>query len=197
MVTTGFSDIHIADYDCTDGVSKYTNCKKLARSKSMTLDVTSISDNDFCVDDVLAESEEAVFGSGTLRLVVDGLSGEDEAALFAPEESTVTVGSKEVPVLKFGEAAQAGYKGVGAVKTQRLNGVESYKPIVLLKTKFAIPTEAGETREKQINWQVQELTAKVMRDDTPAANWKIIPKENFATKAEAIAFIKAILGGAA
>ena len=36
-----------------------------------------------------------------------------------------------------------------------------------------------------------------MRDDTPEENWKIIPKEGFPTEDEAVAFIKAVLGGAA
>ena len=197
MVTTGFSDIHVAKYAEAGGVVTYSGCRKLARSKSMDIAITAMDANNFYADDVLAESETAAFKEGQAKVDVDGLDGDEEAFILGIEESTVQVGDKSVPVIKFGKNMNPPYLGLGAVKRMMLRGVESYRAVILCKTRFAVPAEAAETREEQTSWQTQELNATIMRDDTAETNWKIIPKTNFATKDEAIAFIKAILGGAA
>lgn len=197
MVTTGFSHIHVAEYSAAGGVVTYSGCRELARAKSMSIDVTAMDANNFYANDELAETESATFKEGNAKLTVDGLSGEEEALILGIKESTVQVGDKAVPVVKYGKSMNPPYLGIGAVKKMQMLGVESYRAVILCKTRFGIPPEAAETQEGQKNWQTQELTATLMRDDTDEANWKIIPKENFATKAEAIAFIKAVLGGAA
>ena len=52
------------------------------------------------------------------------------------------------------------------------------------------------THEATIDWQTQELTSTIMRDDTAAANWKYISEEGMDTEAEAETAIKAFLGDA-
>lgn len=197
MVTTGFSRIHVAKYVYADGKVTYSGCRELARAKSISTEISTSEDNNFYVNNQVGETEPASFTSGTAKVVVDGLSGEEEAFVLGIEESTVTVGGESVAVVKFGKAMNPPYLGIGGVKQMQLNGAVSFRPIVLLKVRFAIPPDAAETQEEQINWQTQELTATLMRDDTAEANWKIIPKENFATEDAAVAFIKAVLGGAA
>lgn len=197
MVTTGFSDIHVALYNANGTTVTYSGVRELARAKSMSIDVTTTDANKFYANNQLAESEPASFKEGTVKIVVDGLTAEEEAFLMGIEESTVTVDSKEVPVVKFGGNMNPPYLGIGAVKRMQLNGVESFRPVILTKSRFGIPPEAAETQEENKNWQTQELAAELMRDDSEEANWKIIPKTNFTTRAEAIAFIKAVLGGVA
>ena len=69
----------------------------------------------------------------------------------------------------------------------------TYRPIVLPKVQFTLGTDEAETGEDTINWQDQTLNANIMRDDTAEHNWKRMPKDNFATLTEAIAYIEAIL----
>ena len=197
MVTTGFSRIHVAMYSAADGVVTYSGCKELARAKSMSTEISATEDNNFYVNNQLGETEPASFSNGTAKIVVDGLSAEEEALIMGIKDSTVQVNNEEVAVVKFGKSMNPPYLGIGAVKRMQLNGAVSYRPIILTKTRFAIPPEAAETQEDKINWQTQELTATLMRDDTAESNWKIIPKANFETEDKAVAFIKAILGGAA
>ena len=197
MVTTGFSRIHVALYTAADGVVTYSGCKELARAKSMSTEISATEDNNFYVNNQLGETEPASFSNGTAKIVVDGLSAEEEALIMGIKDSTVQVNNEEVAVVKFGKSMNPPYLGIGAVKRMQLNGAVSYRPIILTKTRFAIPPEAAETQEDKINWQTQELTATLMRDDTAESNWKIIPKANFETEDKAVAFIKAILGGAA
>ena len=197
MVTTGFSRVHVAVYDAAEGVVTYSGCKELARAKSMSTEISATEDNNFYVNNQLGETEPASFSNGTAKVVVDGLSAEEEALILGIEESTMQVNGEEVSVVKFGKAMNPPYVGIGAVKRMQLNGATSYRPIILTKARFAIPPEAAETQEEKINWQTQELTATLMRDDTAEANWKIIPKKNFDSEDKAVAFIKAVLGGAA
>lgn len=197
MVTTGFSRIHVALYTAADGVVTYSGCKELARAKSMSTEISATEDNNFYVNNQLGETEPASFSNGTAKIVVDGLSAEEEALIMGIKESTVQVNNEAVPVVKFGKSMNPPYMGIGAVKRMQLKRVVSYRPIILTKARFAIPPEAAETQEGQINWQTQELTATLMRDDTAEANWKIIPKENFDSEDKAVAFIKAVLGGEA
>ena len=195
MVTTGFSRIHVAKYANNGGVNSYSGCRELARAKSMSTDITTTEENKFYANNQLAECEPAAFKEGTAKISVDGLTGEEEAFILGIIESTMQVGGQEVAVVEYGDSINPPFMGIGGVKEMLMKGVRSYRPIILCKTRFAIPPDAGETREEQINYQIQELSAAIMRDDTSKKNWKIIPKENYPTEDEAVAFIRAIFGG--
>ena len=197
MVTTGFSRIHVAKYTASGTAVTYSGVVELARAKSMSIDVSTSDENKFYANNGLAEYEPTKFKEGTAKIVVDGLSGEEEALLMGIEEASMAVGSTTVTVVKFGKTMNPPYLGIGAVKRMQKNQTVTYRAVILCKTRFAVPADAAETQEENINWQTQELNAMIMRDDSAEENWKIIPKENFATEDEAVAFIKAVLGGAA
>lgn len=199
MVTTGFRNIYVATYSNTGQRVTYTGLAKLARARSFTLSVDASEDNNYYADDALAETESgANFTSGTLELTVDGLSGEEEALLFGlPDEQTVQVNESPIPVLNYGDGMDPPFLGVAGIKRYQLNGVVSYRPIVLPKCQFVLSGDSANTAEETIEWQDQTLNANVMRDDTANRNWKIMPKNNCATLQEAIDFITAVLGGAA
>lgn len=196
MVTTGFRNIYVAKYSNEDTTVTYTGFQKLARARGFSLDVGTSDDNQYFADDSLAETESgASFSSGTLELTVDGLTGEEEALLFGIDTSSSTVQVSENPVteVRFGDSLNPPFMGVAGIKRYQLNGVVTYRPIVLPKVQFTLGTDEAETGEDTINWQDQTLNANIMRDDTAEHNWKRMPKDNFATLAEAIAYIKAIL----
>ena len=196
MVTTGFRNIYVAKYSNEDTTVSYTGFQKLARARGFSLDVGTSDDNQYFADDSLAETESgASFSSGTLELTVDGLTGEEEALLFGIETSSSTVEVSEEPVteVRFGDNLNPPFMGVAGIKRYQLNGVVTYRPIVLPKVQFTLGPDEAETGEDTINWQDQTLNANIMRDDTAEHNWKRMPKDNFATLAEAIAYIEAIL----
>lgn len=196
MVTTGFRNIYVAKYSNEDTTVTYTGFQKLARARGFSLDVGTSDDNQYFADDSLAETESgASFSSGTLELTVDGLTGEEEALLFGIDTSSSTVQVREKPVteVRFGDSLNPPFMGVAGIKRYQLNGVVTYRPIVLPKVQFTLGTDEAETGEDTINWQDQTLKANIMRDDTAEHNWKRMPKDNFATLAEAIAYIEAIL----
>ena len=71
-------------------------------------------------------------------------------------------------------------------------GVESFSPVVLTKARFQVPSTNAATQEDQIDWQTQELTADLMRDDSVGKVWKKVVAD-VSTEAEGIEILKSIL----
>ena len=197
MVTTGLSRIHVAKYTNAGTTVTYSDCRELGRAKSMDISVNSTDENKFYANNKLAETEPAMFKDGSAKVGVDGLTAEEQGFILGVEATeTVKVGEKQIEVYNFGDNMKPPYLALAGVKRMQMNGAVSYRPVILRKVRFAIPPEAGESQDGDtINWQIQNLDATILRDDTAARNWKTIPKENFATEEEAVAFILAVLGG--
>lgn len=194
MVTTGFSKPYVAKYNATGQTVTYSGGISLGRGVSLSLEVETPNDNNFYADNELAESESTNFTSGTANITVDGL--ENAAAtliLGLGSPQPLQVDDTPVQMQGYGKSMEAPYVGYGCVRRTQMQGKVQYWPYILPKVKFSIPGDEIETSEDQINWQTQELSAAVQRDDTAAANWKLISKEGMATEAEAEAAVKAFL----
>lgn len=194
MVTTGFSKPYVAKYAATGQTVTYSGGMPLGRGVSLSLEVETADDNNFYADNVLAESESTNFTSGAATITVDGLDN-DAATLILGMGAPQSLQVDETPVQMqgYGKSMAAPYVGYGCVRRTQMQGKVQYWPYILPKVKFSIPGDEIETSEDQINWQTQELTAAVQRDDTPAANWKLISEEGMDTEAEAESAVKAFL----
>lgn len=194
MVTTGFSKPYIAKYSNTGTNVSYTGGMKLGRGVSLSMEVDTAEDNNFYADNVVAETESSQFTSGSATITVDGLDNDAATLAFGLKAPTnLEVGETQVEMQGYGEL-QAPYLGYGCVRRTQMNGTVQYWPLILPKIKFNIPGDDIATAEDQIDWQTQELTATVLRDDTTAANWKLTSAEGMDTEAEAEAAVKAFLG---
>ena len=193
-VCTGFSCPYVALYSAGNGSPTYSSGQRLARGVSIQISPTTSDDNKFYADNVAAESAPGKFTGGTATLVVDGLLEAAEALIMGlPEATSLSYGSsKTTNVRAYGDAQSVPHVGIGAVVRYQQDGVESFAPMVLTKTRFrTIETEA-ETQEENINWQTQSLTADLFRDDSSAHNWKKVAEDQ-TTEAEAEAVLKALL----
>lgn len=189
-VCTGFSLPYVAEYTESSGTVTYSSGMKLARGVNVSIAPEVAESNDFYADNVLAESVAGTFTGGTVTLTVDGLLPAAEAFIYGlPTASTVS----SVSVYKYGDDAAPPYVAIGFIARYMSGGVTSYKVIVLTKTKFNLPTEAAATQEAEIDWQTQELTATIMRDDTANHNWKFVGSTEYTTEALAEADLKKIL----
>lgn len=191
MVTTGFSKPYVAKYANTGTAVTYTSGMVLARGVDFDLEIETAESNDFFADNEIAETEPAAFVSGTANITVDGLENEAETLIMGlPEPTSLTVDETPIQMQGYGEKMNPPFVGYGCIRRTQKNEVVSYFPVILPKVKFQIPPESAATQEEQIDWQTQELTATVFRDDTTEKNWKVVPTEGFATEAEAEAVIK-------
>lgn len=191
MVTTGFSKPYVAKYANSGTSVTYTGGMVLARGVDVSLEIETADDNNFYADNVIAETEPAAFTSGEATITVDGLANEAETLIMGlPEPTSLTVDESPIQMQGYGAAMNPPFVGFAFIRRTQLNGVVSYFPVILPKIKFQIPPDNAATQEEQIEWQTQELTASVFRDDTAEQNWKVVPVEGFATEAEAEAVIK-------
>ena len=193
-VIIGFSAPYVGVYANAGGTVNYTGGCRLARGVSVSLDVQTSDDNDFYCDNVLAESEAGTFSSGKVKLTVDGLHDAAERMIYGlPEPEPFSYGENEtVNVINYGDDAKAPYVGIGYVIEYQSDGIVTYQPMVLPKTKFIAHGTEAKTREKQKDWQTQDLEATVCRDDSAKHNWKKLFEEQ-TTEEAAIAILKAFL----
>lgn len=167
-VITGFSKPYVAIYGESGGVVSYTSTQILARGVNVDLSIDSADDNNFYADNVVAESATGMFGGGTVTLTVDGL-------LTAAEKLILGLPAADGDGwTAYGDAMSIPYCGVGFVVRYMSEGVTTYVPVVLTKVKFSVPNLSAATQEDEIDWQTQELTATIMRDDSSDHNWKYV-----------------------
>ena len=186
-VTTGFSLPYVAKYSNPSGTNVFANGIKLARGVSVAVDATTVDDNNFYADNIIAETENGAVSGGTLTLTVDGL---DPAARRLIYGLPVADGDGWTA---YGDEAVAPYMGVGFIRRTMNNGTTNYWAVVFPKCRFAFDGEDAATQKDQIDWQTKELSCTFMRDDTANHNWKYVNDTAYTTEALAEAALKAFL----
>ena len=165
-VITGFSKPYVAVYSNDGTEVSYASGQILARGVSVSLEVEAADDNVFYADNGAAESAAGVFQEGTLTLTVDGLLPAAEKLILG----LPTEGSDGF--MEYGDSMTFPYLGVGFVVRYMSGGVTSYVPVILPKCRFYTPALEAATQEDDIDWQTQELTAAILRDDSENHVWK-------------------------
>lgn len=196
-VCTGFSMPWVALYSESGGVVTYSGGIPLARGVDVSLSIEGADDNYFYADNVLAESGNKAFQSGTVTLTVDGLKDTARKMIQGLTATrSVTVGSSVTVVFdQYDDTQDVPYVGIGFVARYMEDGNETYVPYILNKVKFSDEGLDAATQEATIDFQTQQLTAAIFRDDTSARAWKLIGAEQ-TTEAAALNAIKAVLTAA-
>ena len=195
-VLTGFSMPYVAVYSASNETVTYTDVSRLARGVSVALAIESGDGSTFYADNVAAEGTGGVFTGGTVTLTVDGLKDEARKLIMGLAAPTsLTVGSDTVDVYSYDTDQNIPYVGIGFVARYMENGVTSYVPVVLTKTQFDVDGMEAATQAESIEFQTQELTATIMRDDSAKHSWRKIAAAQ-TTEEKAVAVIRALLGAA-
>lgn len=193
-VCTGFSKPYVALYRNASGAVSYTEGMELARGVEVNIDPEIGDSNPFYANNVEAENVPGTFTGGTVTLTVDGLKAEAEKLIYGlPEPETLSYGGeKSAKITTYGDNMQIPYVGIGFIVRYMSDGIESFAPMVLTKSRFQTSSTSAATQEEGIEWQTQELTADLMRDDTTNHNWKKVAND-VNTEAEAEEILKAML----
>lgn len=188
-VCTGFSMPFVALYSNSGTTVTYSSGMDLARGVEVSLSPESSDDNIFYANNVAAESAPGTFTGGEVTLTVDGLkTAAEKLILGLPDASGDWI--------DFGDDQVIPYVGIGFVVRYMEDGVTSYTGVVLRKCRFQLPEISAATQEDEIDWQTQELTANIFRDDTAKHDWRSITTDQ-TTEAAAYTLVKAKLGVAA
>lgn len=183
-VITGFSKPYVAKYVNESGNVSYTDAMQLARGVDVSISANGSVDNIFYADNQAAETAAVGFVDGTLSLTCDGLKDTARNLIMG-----LTAGTDWTD---YNDDQQIPYVGIGFVMRAVEDGVQSYIPVIFTKTMFNVPNENASTQEASINYQPENLTAQIFRDDTVKHTWKKVGKA-CATEAEAVTKITAFL----
>lgn len=168
QVTTGFSLPYVAVYSTSGTTITYTSGQKLARGVSVSVSPETADDNNFYADNIVAERAAGVFTGGEVTLTVDGLFPAAEKLIFG----LPTAGSDGLTA--YGDDMAVPYCGIGFVVRRQSEGVVGYQAVILPKTMFSLTGIEASTQEENIDWQTQELTARIFRADDENRNWKYV-----------------------
>lgn len=165
-VITGFSKPFVALYSASETTVTYTGGIPLARGVEVQIEPESTDDNRFYADNIVAENEAGTFNGGTATITVDGLKDAANKLIFGLPTAD------QQGWTNYGNDQAVPYVGFGCVVRFQEEGVVSYVPLVLTKIQFNEATMQAATQEDTIDWQTQELTAQVFRDDSANQVWK-------------------------
>ena len=154
-VCTGFSLPYVATYSATGGTVTYSSGQKLARGVNVSITPESGDDNNFYADNVLAESANTTFTGGEVTLTVDGL-------LEAAEKLIMGLPTSSGGWMTYNDDQNVPYVGIGFIARYQSDGVVTYVPYVLAKCMFNQINTSAATQEESIEFQTQELTAKIL-----------------------------------
>lgn len=139
----------------------------------------------------LAETDRS-FAGGTLTLSTDDLSQEVSKAILGIKEETISeitgVTDEDASELIYDDTQETPYLGTGFIIKKKVGGVYKWRAVVLTKVMFGIPSDAATTQGETIEWQVPELSATILRDDSANHVWK--REATFTSEAQAEAYIK-------
>lgn len=191
MATIGVSKPYYAVYGVTGNVVSYSNGGKLGKLTEVNLEIETSEDNNLYADNAIAETDRT-FSNGSLTLTPDDLSQEVSKAILGLKEEAVGtiegIQDTEVKELIYDDTQVTPYLGIGFIVKKRKGGLDRWRAVVLTKCMFAVPSDAATTQGESIEWQVPELSATVMRDDSENHMWK--RETVFTTEAQAEVYIK-------
>lgn len=194
-VGTGYRHPMFAEYSESGGSVTYTDLASLGRGVSMEWDIEVADDNNFYADDIVAEAIGGFFQSGSGTAVIDGLDETTAKKILGLAATrTETIGGESVVVQGYGDSTPP-YLGLGFIRREMMNGTTYYKPVIFPKVRFSMPSGSAATQEESIDWQTQELSFTIFRDDTSNKEWMITPKTSMTSETDAINFVRVMLGG--
>ena len=191
MATIGLSKPYYATYANTTGTVSYSNGGVMGKATEANIEIETSDDNNLYGDNAIAETDRQ-FTGGTLTLSTTDLSQEVSKAILGLTEQALTditgVTDESVMELIYDDTQNTPYLGVGFIVKKKVDGAIKWRGIVLTKVMFSIPADAATTQGESIEWQVPELSATIMRDDSATHMWK--REATFTTEAQAEAYIK-------
>ena len=191
MATIGLSKPYFAVYSATGSTVSYANGAVMGKATEANIEIDTTEDNNLYADNAIAETDRS-FAGGTLTLSTDDLSQEVAKAILGLTETAITgiegVTDTSVKELVYDDTQTTPYLGVGFIVKKKVGGAYKWRAVVLSKVMFSVPADAATTQGESIEWQVPELSATIMRDDSATHMWK--REATFTTEAQAEAYIK-------
>ena len=194
MPKIGVEKLFLAKYNNNNGVISYSDGVVAAKMVKINININAAGDNDFYADNSIAESDSG-FSGGTVTVTPDTLT-QDASKLFLGLQSVTLTGTAAITgvtdegaeELIYDDRMEPPFLGVGTIIMCKRNGAIAYRAVILLKNKFAVPPDAAETKGSAINWQTDEVSGTIYRDDSEYHAWK--KEATFTTVEQAEAYVR-------
>lgn len=190
MAKIGVSKPKFAKYSESNGVVTYSGGGSLGKMVNVDVSIDSSDDNNFYADNGIAETDRQ-FSGGTFTANTDDLSHEVSKAILGLKEQELGeiagVTDTGVKELIYDDDQAMPYLGLGFIIKKKVKGVTKWRAVILTKAMFSVPNDAATTQGETIDWQTEELSATIMRDDTEKHAWK--KEATFTTEAQAEAYL--------
>ena len=167
-----------------DGTPSYAGALSFGKAISCSVEITN-NEAMLYADDTLAESDTS-FNNVTMTQGVD----DDSYTVFA-DVLGHTVDSNGAVVKASTDTAP--YVGIGRVITKMVNGLYKYKAEFIYKIKFAEPSAEDQTKGESVEFSTPEIEGTIASLSDTNGTW--CTSKTFDNKADAVDFIKDILGG--
>ena len=194
MAVIGLSKPYYGIYNVSGTTVSYSDGAVMGKATEANIGINTTEDNNLYADNAIAETDRSCSG-GSLALSTDDLSQEVSKAILGLTENTITgiegVTDVSVKELVYDDTQTTPYLGVGFIVKKKVGGSYKWRAVVLCKVMFSVPADAATTQGESIEWQVPELNATIMRDDSATHMWK--REATFTTEAQAEAYIMARL----
>lgn len=175
MAKIGLSKPYYALYNPNNGSPTYSSGGKIGKFTELTLEVEEADANNLYADNAIAESDNQ-FAGGSLTVTTDDLQPEHMLAILGLKQEAIDASGVETQSanwIVFDDDQTIPYLGFGGIIKKKINNVVKWVAVVFTKIQFANPGISAVTQGKTIEWQTQELTATVMRDDSAKHRWHI------------------------
>lgn len=194
MAVIGLSKPYYGIYNVSGTTVSYSDGAVMGKATEANIEINTTEDNNLYADNAIAETDRS-FAGGTLALSTDDLSQEVTKVILGLKENTITgiegVTDTSVKELVYDDTQTTPYLGVGFIVKKKVGGAYKWRAVVLSKVMFSVPADAATTQGESIEWQVPELSATIMRDDSETHMWK--REATFTSEAQAEAYIMARL----
>lgn len=191
MAIVGVSKLYYAKYAAEGGSVSYSGGGVMGKATQVDVEIETSEANELYADNAVAETDRQ-FSGGTLTVAPDELSQEVSKVILGLSEQAVGevdgITDESVMELVYDDDQATPYLGVGFIIKKQVRGVTKWRAVMLTRVMFAVPKDAATTQKKTIEWQVPELTATIMRDESTKHAWK--REATFTTELQAEAYIK-------
>lgn len=186
MAKVGLSKSYVAIYN--PETNTYTNGTLLGKAVDAEISLDDSDGSEFYADNGPAESA-AQFTGGDLTITNDRLSLTPVALILGLETQALTTPAGTH--LVFPADLNVPYVGYGTIRKDIVDGAPSWMAIILYKVQFRVPGMSLATQGEEVEFEGQEFTARIMRNDATPAAWQDLAV--FATEADAENYIKTTL----
>lgn len=198
MPKIGLSKPYFAIYANSGSSVSYSGGGLMGKYTQLNLSLNDAgSDNNFYADNGIDETGAAQFAGGTIAVTTNNLLPAISEKILGTQLSAITgidglqtVGAKWE---HYDDRQAAPFVGVGGIYKYQINGQIKYQAVIFPKVKFTTPSVDATTQGDSIEWQTDEITAQVNRDDTTNHEWRRL-STLLDSEQDAEILIKAFLG---